>query len=258
MEPYDFDSIEEEDFQIELPKKKKSVVWDVMTVQAIICVLLVVILLFVNLFQKTAVDTAKAEYRQIVSGSDDWWDSIVKVFGQAIDAITKRPAEEKDTTGAGGEPNPFGPYNRVMAPPDDATFAPFIFTSTITPPIKGLVTSLFGYRYHPVTKELDFHKGIDVAAPAGTPILAAVGGTVLKTGENNSAGKYLTISHGNGLTTTYMHCSAVIAKKGAVVREGEVIAKVGSTGMSTGNHLHFQMEKDGILFDPSWVVSLTE
>lgn len=239
--------------------KKKSLILEVLTVQAIICLILAVLLFGVNLFARGSVETVKTQYRQTVGDSHDWWEEICAAFQKAFDAVTKtNPSDEEQTlSGAGGEPNPFGPYNRVMAPPDYATFAPFIFTSTITPPVQGRVTSHFGYRYHPITDELDFHKGIDVAVPLGTPIHAAISGTVTKVGEGTSAGKYITLTHGNGLTSTYMHCSEVIAKEGMSIREGEVIAKAGSTGMSTGSHLHLQLAKDGIVFDPSWIVDLS-
>ena len=252
-----------EDIKIQRKKqpseKKKSIILEVLTVQAIICLLLAILLFGVNLFAKGSVETVKTQYRETVGDSHDWWEDLCAAFKRAFDAVTKAKPSDKGQVldGAGGEPNPFGPYNRIMAPPDYATFAPFIFTSTITPPVQGRITSHFGYRYHPITQELDFHKGIDVAAPLGTQIHAAVSGTVTKVGEGKSSGKYIILSHGNGLTSTYMHCSEIVAKEGMSIREGEVIAKVGSTGMSTGNHLHLQLAKDGTVFDPSWIVDLS-
>ncbi len=161
-------------------------------------------------------------------------------------------------SGSGGEPNPFGPYREVLYPPADATFSPVLLTAPIVAPVRGKITSHFGFRYHPISGEPDFHKGIDVAAAYDTPILAAINGRVQFVGNSTTAGNYIIIEHQNGLLTTYMHCSRVIAAEGAWVKRGEVIAKVGSTGLSTGNHLHFQMTLRGVVFDPSWVVDLSD
>lgn len=236
--------------------KKKHIISEVITFQAIICVLLAIILLVLNLFAAPKVNELHSNYQQYTENSNDWWNDFISVWNKAVDTITKSKDNSVSNvqSAAGGEPNPFGPYNKIMSPPDYATFAPFIYSSTITVPVCGKISSGFGYRYHPITGQLDFHKGIDIAADYQTSILAAINGKVIKVGEDSSAGKYITLSHGNGLYSKYMHCSAIVAKEGTQIREGEVIAKVGSTGMSTGNHLHFQMEKDGIVFDPSWII----
>jgi murein DD-endopeptidase MepM/ murein hydrolase activator NlpD len=89
-----------------------------------------------------------------------------------------------------------------------------------------------------------------VAAPSGTPIKAAAGGTVTTAGWNNSYGYMLIVSHGNGVQTVYAHCSQLIAKNGQSVAQGQVIGKVGSTGYSTGPHLHFEIRVNGVLQDP--------
>lgn len=237
--------------------KKRNTISEVLTFQAIICVLLAIILLVFHLFSAQKVNELHTDYQEYTENSGDWWNDLASVWNKAVDTITKPKKDSVSSTqsAAGGEPNPFGPYNKIMAPPDYATFSPCVYSSTITVPVSGNITSQFGYRYHPITGQLDFHKGVDIAADYQTPILAAISGEVIKVGENASAGKYITLSHGNGLCSKYMHCSTVIAKEDMQIREGEVIAKVGSTGMSTGNHLHFQLEKDGIVFDPSWIIN---
>lgn len=116
------------------------------------------------------------------------------------------------------------------------------------------VSSEFGWRIHPVYGYKKFHKGIDLAASAGTPVYAAADGivTVAKTsGYNNGAGLYVTITHGDGsVVTKYMHLSGVEVTRGTYVKAGDLIGYVGSTGASTGNHLHFQIEVDGTPVDP--------
>lgn len=116
--------------------------------------------------------------------------------------------------------------------------------SLITP-THGTITSRFGIRSR------DNHKGIDVAAPKGTPIKAASSGTVVHSGNlNDGYGNYIILSHGNGIKTYYAHCSSLLVKKGEKVSQGQVIAKVGSTGISTGNHLHFEIRINGVAQNP--------
>lgn len=111
-------------------------------------------------------------------------------------------------------------------------------------------TSFFGERVNPITKKTGFHTGVDMAAKEGSKIRAVLDGKVTKTGEDERAGKYIQLTHKNGLTTLYCHCSEILAEKGAVIRKGETIALVGSTGMSTGPHLHFEVAEKDIRKDP--------
>jgi murein DD-endopeptidase MepM/ murein hydrolase activator NlpD len=99
------------------------------------------------------------------------------------------------------------------------------------------------------------HTGIDIGAAGGTNILAANAGVVIQAGYNSSYGYMVMIDHGGGIVTLYAHSSKLLVKKGDVVKRGQVIAKVGSTGMSTGNHLHFEVRKDGKYVNPLNYVS---
>lgn len=111
------------------------------------------------------------------------------------------------------------------------------------------ISSPFGYREDPFTGELEYHNGTDIAAPNGTQILAAAAGTVtIANGIDSWGGSYgyhIKIDHGNGLETLYAHCSAICVTPGQQVQQGEVIGFVGSTGNSTGNHLHFEVWMSG-------------
>ncbi len=110
------------------------------------------------------------------------------------------------------------------------------------------ISSTFGYR----TYDNSFHKGMDFAAPAGTPIYAADAGTVVIAGYSNSAGNWVVISHGDGLTTKYMHMvSTPYVSAGQYVSRGQNIGAVGTTGNSSGNHLHFQVEVNGTAVNPA-------
>lgn len=112
------------------------------------------------------------------------------------------------------------------------------------------ITSNYGYRTHPISGQKKLHRGIDIGAPLGTNVLAADSGTVVTAGWNNSYGYYVTINHGSGLVTLYAHNSKLLVSKGDKVTKGQVIAKCGSTGNSTGPHIHFEVMKNGALQNP--------
>ena len=133
---------------------------------------------------------------------------------------------------------------------EGTTFSPTETTAPIVKPVSGSYTSYFGYRTNPITGNNTFHTGIDIAAAQGTKIKAAYPGTVRKTGEDSRSGKYIYLTHSNGFETLYCHCSKILAEEGAVIRQGETVALVGSTGWSTGPHLHFEVHKNGTRLDP--------
>lgn len=112
------------------------------------------------------------------------------------------------------------------------------------------ITSPFGWRIHPVYGGNRFHNGVDMAAPGGSPILAAYDGEVTAAGYSSSMGNYIYLNHGSGLITIYMHASALYVSKGQKVSKGDKIAAVGTTGTSTGNHLHFGVRLNGSYVDP--------
>lgn len=122
-------------------------------------------------------------------------------------------------------------------------------------PSSGRITSIFGNREQPTAGASTYHKGLDIGAPTGSKIIAAAGGTVTTASYNVSAGNYIMISHGNGIYTVYMHCSKLLVSVGDQVSQGEEIALVGSTGVSTGSHLHFGVSSNGNYVDPQNYVS---
>ncbi len=112
------------------------------------------------------------------------------------------------------------------------------------------ISDEYGYRMHPILGREQFHNGLDMAAPGGTAILAAYDGDVVAASSSASMGNYIMIDHGSGLYTIYMHASALYVSKGQTVSKGETIAAVGSTGRSTGNHLHFSVRLNGNYVNP--------
>ena len=117
-------------------------------------------------------------------------------------------------------------------------------------PSSRYITSSFGNRLHPILKTWKYHCGIDIGASSGRDILAAASGKVIMATTYYGYGKCVMIDHGGGIVTLYGHASRLCVSNGDVVKRGDVIAKVGSTGRSTGPHLHFEVRKDGAYVDP--------
>ncbi len=131
--------------------------------------------------------------------------------------------------------------------PANYTAGQFLWPS----PVTRRVTSPYGYRIHPVTGKSRFHAGIDIGAAYGTNIVASDAGVVIVAGYNAGGyGNYVVINHGGGYTTLYAHCSSLNVSRGQSVSRGQVIAKCGSTGMSTGPHIHYEVQLNGKTTNP--------
>ena len=124
-------------------------------------------------------------------------------------------------------------------------------------PVTGPVTSAFGYRIHPISGENAFHYALDIGAAEGTEIGAFADGVVEYIGEDDVFGQYLKITHANGVSSFYAHCSKLLVRKGMTVTCGQTVALVGQTGSATGPHLHLAIEKDNVRLDPAYYVELS-
>ena len=124
------------------------------------------------------------------------------------------------------------------------------FSGSFIRPCGGRVTCPFGWRIHPILHTRRFHDGVDIGAGYGTTIRAAAGGTVVHAGWMNAYGNTIMINHGTGYVTMYGHCSSLIVGNGARVSQGQPVARVGSTGWSTGPHLHFTVYRNGTAVNP--------
>jgi len=121
-------------------------------------------------------------------------------------------------------------------------------------PVHGRISSRYGYRFHPVWGRRMMHTGLDIAARSGTPIRAALGGRVKFVGWKGGLGRAVIIEHPNGYETLYGHCSKILVSRGQTVKRGEQIATVGSTGISTGPHVHFEVKKNSKRMNPEKVL----
>ena len=138
-------------------------------------------------------------------------------------------------------------YNVYMATKGNRQYLESPFGDTNWLPY---VSSYYGYRVHPISGEKNYHKGVDIAMPEGTEILAGQDGTVTFAGNSGDYGLVVVLDDGNGLVSKYAHCSVLLVSAGQTVQAGDVIAKVGNTGNSTGPHLHLEIIKDGQYLNP--------
>jgi murein DD-endopeptidase MepM/ murein hydrolase activator NlpD len=122
--------------------------------------------------------------------------------------------------------------------------------SGLAMPAAGPITSYFGYRYHPILHFTRFHAGLDIGASWGSPIVAAGDGQVVGAGWSGGYGREVQIAHGGGLISLYGHMSEIVAQPGSYVRRGQLIGYVGSSGLSTGPHLHFEVRQSGQPVNP--------
>jgi hypothetical protein len=127
----------------------------------------------------------------------------------------------------------------------------FVNASPTLMPVNGWVTSDFGVRVHPLSGYAKMHNGIDIASPIGTSVKSPADGLVIYSGPRSGYGNMVILDHGYGISTVFAHASQLSVKWGDSVKRGDVIAKVGSTGASTGPHLHYEVQVDGIPSDPT-------
>lgn len=247
-------------------KKKKAL--SVPAVQLIVCALLVLCVFGLGKTQSAAYRAIQAKYNAWTAEdlcADGIWtaaqrmaqsvwkpEQATEAAVQETTAVIDSRAEIETVTSSGGEDI------RVLDALKDSSFEAVTVSQQAVMPVQGKVTSGFGYRVHPVTGNRSFHTGIDLAAAQGTPVLAAYGGTVQETGYTNGRGNYILIKHSDALQTLYCHLSKVEVEKAQKLEAGTQIGLVGSTGMSTGPHLHFELRVDGIRCNPIYVLNHLE
>lgn len=252
-------------------KKARQDGWMLLLVQSIACVLVVGVALLFKLiggdtFQQLRDQFAAAlRDNSVVSTVMGWLDGGSDETPPPSGATGETPSttdpSDTDTT----DPSGLAAGGRfvqasgtsVKDAPAGASFAPITAVQAAgLPLVEGEVSSLFGYRTDPISGELSFHTGLDIAAPEGAPIAAVYGGTVSLVREDSGYGHYLVVQHDERVSTLYAHCSAILVEEGQTVNAGDTIALVGSTGYSTGNHLHIEVLIDKVAYDPAYVLAV--
>ncbi len=232
------------------PSKKKGEALNTVTVvQLVVCLFAVVSVFLIGRLSPQTFEFIKNEYNRIMSVDMN----AEEIASSAKKMIEKTETEETEQTEAEKTTDEKKSDNAVKSAADEdsvAVMSLFKSDEEITVPVHGEITSEYGNRTNPVSGEYLMHSGVDIAASQGTEIRAAYSGIVSEVGSNSVGGNYISLVHKDGSETLYCHCSKIIAEKGDVIRAGETIALVGSTGRSTGPHLHFEITVDGSTEDP--------
>ena len=191
--------------------------------------------------QKSSLETKRAQSQAIINSLQNDKNAYQKALEQQEAAEAAARAEIKRLA-----------EQQAAASRNGSVSVPSNFSGSMIRPTSGPVTSPYYMRVHPVTGKLRQHTGMDYGSPYGANIVAAASGTVLVAGYNSGGyGNYVVINHGGGITTLYAHASSLCVSAGQSVSQGQVIAKVGSTGMSTGPHLHFEVLINGAHTNPA-------
>lgn len=234
-------------------------------VQAAVCLVLVVGIFTLQFLNPALFGTAGDYFLAVMGrveepavevgifGEELDWGSLEEYWGQAsLEVATAETATQSGPPGYIPQTAPdCGRGGKSAWIPDNLYTGPVLFSAQAIYPAYGPITSPFGMRQHPITGEDDFHTGIDIGGAKGDNIYAVLPGVVTEVGESAIYGKYVKILHGKGLETVYCHCDKILVEEGAVLRQRERIAEMGSTGLSTGNHLHFEVRVNGNYIDPA-------
>lgn len=242
-------------------------------VQLAVCALLFAALFFAVKTNGALFEKLRAQYAALTA--EDWDLNEVTFFPAGTEEAAGETAAETETEteaqtaaaaaaeteaedGEAPEPADTAAGGEDITAPDGLRLVSFrCYSCGDTPvlPVEGRETSGFGERVHPIYGTASFHSGKDLAAPAGTPIHAALDGEVEAAGWGEMSGYYVKLRHENGLETLYCHCSELNVEAGVRVRKGDVIAFVGQTGLATGPHLHFEVHIDGVKHDPEYLLA---
>ena len=227
---------------------KKDFFTVIMIVQIVLCVILVAGMIISFNGSGNFLDIILESYNALME--DDFTEDDAKTaFSEIIAVVTveNKNQNELNLKAAGGKDIEFSSLETL----EGISFENIDTDFSMQLPLKDfVVTSDFGYRYNPVTGEPGIHTGIDMAADYGDSIFAAADGIVADAAWDNSYGNYVKLLHEDNTISIYAHCSSLCVSEGETLSAGEKIAEVGSTGASTGNHLHFEVRKDNIRINP--------
>lgn len=211
----------------------------VLAVQSIACCVVVLVVLLFRMAGGEAYQSLRRSFQQGLA-RNEWVSSVAQMWdGDPIEKV-KEDVNRETFTG------------EEVAPLTDSPAA----VAAVAPLESGTLTSAYGDRIHPINGTQEFHTGVDIAAPLGAALLAPYDGEVVEVGEDDRLGKFVRLRHGNGIEIVYGHCEEIVAPQGSTVRAGERVALVGSTGVSTGSHVHIRVSIDGNTCDPATLLPI--
>ena len=179
------------------------------------------------------------------------WDALKQRTGPLVDGVNQ------DLSALGEEISSRERSLRELKTFIEGRASVLAATPTILP-VKGLITAGYGYRKSPFTGQRELHEGLDIAAPYGSPIVATADGVVTFAGPLSAYGNVVFVDHGHGISTFYAHCSSYRVREGQRVRRGDLIAHVGTTGRTTGPHVHYEVHLNGVIINPmKYIVDTT-
>lgn len=222
-------------------KPRRKIHLSVIGVQSIACCVVVLLALLLRVAGGEAYDALRQQFQQAMA-RNEWATAVALLWNDdPLDKAKEEVVKPDDFTGE--EPAQLADSSAVVA----------------VPPLQsGTLTSAYGERIHPINGAEEFHSGVDIAAPNGTPLVAMYDGEVTEVGENDALGRYVRMRHGDGIEVVYGHCESVVARQGDAVKAGDKVALVGSTGVSTGSHVHLSVAVDGEACDPAVLLSLEQ
>ena len=231
--------------QNEKEKRHTALHLSVVAVQSIACCVVVLLALLLRMAGGDAYQSLRQSFQQALA-RNEWVSAVARMWdGDPIEQAKK--AVETDV-----KEDSFTDENGAWLVGSSAA------VSAMAPLESGTLTSDYGERIHPINGTEEFHTGVDIAAPMGSALLASYDGEVTEVGENDNLGKFIRLRHGDGIEILYGHCEEIVAKQGDVVQAGEQVAKVGSTGVSTGSHVHIRVSVDGTVCDPDVLLPLEQ
>ena len=222
---------------------KRTIHLSVVAVQSIACCVAVLLVLLLRVAGGESYGAVRRQFLQMLARNE--WATAVAQFWQ------DRPLEQTE--------------NIVVEDVKASNFTAegtaqltgFSGVVSAVPPLtSGTLTSIYGERIHPISGQEEFHNGVDIAAPQGAKLVAMYDGEVTEVGENDNIGRYVRMRHGGDIEVLYGHCESVLVRTGDRIKAGDTVASVGSTGVSTGNHVHLSVKVDGEACDPAMLFSL--
>jgi murein DD-endopeptidase MepM/ murein hydrolase activator NlpD len=237
-------------------------VGETIILQCIVSAVLLVVVLVVSMFNIEPMQFLRGGLQQALSGAASVDELIeeVRFLGEDLLGWGPGPEPEAETEVPQETITPQTTIQDTLVPVEPlpeyySQVEPLATQPLWTTPVSGRISSPSGTRYNPVTGRREFHDGIDIAIPVGTPIYAPKTGEVIASGFCAGYGRFMRLSHDNGYLTFYAHLSRANAYIGDIVQQGERIAYSGNTGQSTGPHLHFGIFHNGQFIDPLTRVS---